>query len=119
MTRTGITFSHTAADDFEPYMTPNGPEGDVHWIRDTGDDGVATRTGIWRADERSMPDAFEVVFAGAETILILEGALEIFVYADESTRVLSAGDIASFEKGAKTRWTRRSPVIKTLMFIAE
>lgn len=119
MNRTGINFSNVAAEDFEPYMTPNGPEGDVHWIRESGEDGVATRTGIWRGDESNMPGAFEVVFAGAETIVILEGSLEIYVYADDSTRVLTTGDIASFEKGSKTRWTRRSSTIKTIMFIAE
>lgn len=113
-----VNFSNTEVVDFSPYMTPNGPEGEVHWIRESGSDGVATQTGLWRGDEKTMPDSFEINFSGAESILVLEGSLAVHIHDSQVTKVLNEGDIATFEKGAQVRWTRKTPLVKTLMFIA-
>lgn len=117
-TMNDIRVDHIGASDFVPYDTPAGAEGEVHWIRNAGQDGVDTRTGIWRADERTMPQDLDVVFAGAETIYMIEGELHIVDVRSSETFVLTPGNIASFDRGTPTIWRRISSSIKTLMFIA-
>jgi uncharacterized cupin superfamily protein len=57
------------------------------------------------------------VFAGDETILVLEGEVEVDV--EPSTKVrLRAGDIASFKKGTTSHWNITSDQYKELFVYA-
>lgn len=103
--------------NYEPFMAGQAQEGEVSWIRSAGSDSVDLKVGLWRATPEMLPDSFPVTFAGAETLHVLDGELEITVGSAETVR-LTPGDICSFEKGTDTRWRVRSP-FKALMVIAD
>jgi uncharacterized cupin superfamily protein len=113
-----VRTSSASATDYQPFETPNGAEGEVHWIRESGTDGVDLRTGIWRCAPGQIPDAMPVTFAGAETLYLIEGDLHIDLVEQGRTLKLCPGDIASFERGTPTLWTVKTPV-KALMVIAD
>ena len=62
--------------------------------------------GFWRVPAGEVPGPFDYESELDETIHVLEGALTIEVDGGP-TLELRAGDLASFEKGTKTRWTLR------------
>jgi uncharacterized protein len=111
-----VQTSHAEATDYEPFMTDHGQEGDVHWIRTSGADGVALKVGLWRALPGSLPEHLPVTFAGAETLFVLEGRLDVEVTDGEDLR-LAPNDIATFEKGTETVWRVHAP-FKALMVIS-
>jgi len=57
------------------------------------------------------------VFVGDETILVLEGEVEVDVEPDTKLH-LTTGDIASFKKGATSLWTIRSDEYKEVFIYA-
>jgi uncharacterized cupin superfamily protein len=93
--------------DYEPFIVNGQHTGDVHWLRDEGNDGV--QTGIWRVQPGQPPagELSEFVFHRDETIHVLEGRVEIEV--DGERLDLRAGDVASFRRGAQTRWRVHAP----------
>jgi uncharacterized cupin superfamily protein len=113
-----VRTSSASATDYQPFDTPNGAEGEVHWIRESGSDGVDLRSGIWRCAPGQIPDALPVTFAGAETLYLIEGDLHVELVDQDRTLELRAGDIASFERGTPTLWSVKTPV-KALMVIAD
>lgn len=117
MTVNPIKTGNQAVGRFEPYMTPSGPEGEVSWIRESGEDGVDVRVGIWRCLENEFPDPFPVTFAGAETLYVLEGTLSLKDLERGGTTTHTVGDIVSVERGTRTEWSL-SPTFSALMFIA-
>ncbi|MFT3863252.1 MAG: cupin domain-containing protein [Solirubrobacterales bacterium] len=98
-------------------MTDHGQEGEVHWIRCEGSDGVSLKVGIWRASPGDIPESMPVTFVGSETLHVLEGRLDLDIEGAEGVS-LTPGDIVNFEKGTETVWKLRSP-FKALMVIAE
>lgn len=112
-----VRTSTANATEYQPFDTPNGAEGEVHWIRDSGADGVDLRSGIWRCAPGQIPDALPVTFAGAETLFLIEGELHVELVDQGHTLKLRTGDIASFERGTPTLWSVKTPV-KALMVIA-
>lgn len=75
----------------------------VHELRSTtGDAG-----NVWAAVVTVDPCSFSYVFAGDETLHILEGRATVELHESESVE-LSAGVIASFRKGTRSRWTVHS-----------
>jgi uncharacterized cupin superfamily protein len=108
--------SHADATDYVPFMTDHGQEGEVHWVRTEGSDGVTMKAGIWRAAPGDIPENMPVTFVGSETLFVLEGQLDIDIESGESVS-LTTGDIVNFEKGTESVWKLRSP-FKALMVIA-
>jgi len=89
--------------------------GRVFWIRNE----PHLQVGIWsfnQDDIRSAPPA-PYVFVGDETILVLEGEIEIDVEPDTKVH-LRAGDIASFKKGATSQWNLISDEYKEVFVYA-
>ena len=94
----------------EPYDVRRGEVlGRVFWIRNE----PHLQVGIWSVnqdDVRSTPNA-PYVFVGDETILVLEGEVEVDV--EPNTKLhLRTGDIASFKKGATSLWNITSDEYK-------
>ncbi|MBJ7324373.1 MAG: cupin domain-containing protein [Rhodococcus sp.] len=99
------------ATAYEPFLVGDRQLGDVHWLRqDAGDTGVVL-AGLWKAENGSVPDAFEYPFHYDETIQVLEGSVTID-FPNAPSVTLSAGDLASFAKGTTSTWRVRSPFKK-------
>jgi len=89
--------------------------GRVFWIRNE----PRLQVGIWSVDQddvRSTPNV-PYVFVGDETILVLEGEVEIDVEPDTKLH-LRTGDIASFKKGATSVWNIISDEYKEVFIYA-
>lgn len=112
-----IQISNIDATAFEPYMTPDGAEGEIHWISKLDVQGVLTQVGIWRGGPTTVPEALPVTFGATETVQILSGQLDIELVDEGRTLAMKAGDIATFPKSTKTIWKIRDEV-RTLLFIA-
>jgi uncharacterized cupin superfamily protein len=100
----------------EPFDVGRGTLfGRVFWIRNE----AHLQVGIWSVnqdDVRSGPPA-PYVFSGDETILVLEGEIEIDV--EPNTKLhLRAGDVASFKKGATSQWNIISDEYKEVFVYA-
>lgn len=114
----GVSVARAATEVNEPFMTPSGQEGSVYWVRESGSDGIQTRTALWQSDAESAPESLEITLGEAETYLVLRGRMEIYSYADDERLSLGEGDIVTFERGTRMRLTRLEPVLKTLMVIS-
>lgn len=99
----GVFRSNTETDAFEPDGEMGGL---VHVVR--GDDDV--QAGLWQAPDGLPP--FEVELDHHETVLVLEGSVEIEI-EDGPTFELRPGDIASFRRGIRSTW-RPEPGFKEL-----
>ena len=94
--------SALSTNDYEPFMLGDKQAGEVHWLTQTNSSGEPTFSGLWRC----QPMTFDYEFPGDEAIHVLEG--ELLIEMDGSSITLKAGDIASFNKGIKSRWTIQS-----------
>ncbi len=76
----------------------------VHELRNTtGPDGS-----VWAAIVTIEPVTIYYTFKGDETIHVLEGEVSVTV-DDDRTVDLRAGDVASFKKGARSKWVVKTP----------
>lgn len=94
--------THDAHDPgkYEPFEV-----GNVQWVRRPGDgDRPALSAGFWHVTPEEAPEPFDLLIEADETIHIIEGHLHIEVIGGE-TFDLKPGSAASFNKGAKTRWS--------------
>ena len=99
----------------EPYDVGRGTKlGRVFWIRNE----PHLQVGLWSVNQddlRTAPAPY--VFTGDETILVLEGEVEVDV--EPSTKVrLRAGGIASFKKGTTSQWNITSDEYKEVFIYA-
>ena len=79
--------------------------GQVQWVRRPGDGNrPALSAGFWHVTPEEAPAPFELLIEADETIHIIEGHLHIEVIGGASFD-LKPGSAASFNKGARTRWT--------------
>lgn len=77
----------------------------VHELRDTpGPDGS-----VWAGIVTIEPVTIHYTFKGHETIHVLEGEVSITVDEDRTVD-LRAGDVASFRKGARSKWVVKTPL---------
>jgi uncharacterized cupin superfamily protein len=79
--------------------------GVISYLRQ--DDKVVA--GLWTVTPAEAPGVVEVPFPHDETLIVLEGKVEIEV-VDGATYVLSPGDSASFTKGTPARWRILEPL---------
>lgn len=85
---------------YEPFIL-----GQVQWVRRSGDgDRPGLSAGFWHVTTAEAPEPFDLLIEADETIHIIEGHLHIEVEGGQSFD-LTPGSVASFNKGAQTRWT--------------
>jgi uncharacterized cupin superfamily protein len=104
------------ATSYEPYPMPEeilvegDPAAQVHWARASGPGEPPYFAGLWTA----QPSTFDYTFELNEFAHILEGHV---VVSQEGgpTLDLRPGDIATFPKGARTRWHIRAPLKKAFV----
>lgn len=90
--------------------------GQVQWLRRNGDGGnEALAAGIWHVTPEDAPGPFDLPIGEDETIYIVSGRLHIEVLGGD-TFDLTAGCMASFSKGAMTRWTVLEPTIEFFVY---
>jgi len=112
MTTNEFTVSgHHDPSGFEPFEL-----GEVQWIRRPGEGGrPALSSGFWRVTPDQAPEPFDLVGEADETITILEGHIQVEV---EGAGVydLTPGSAASFNKGARMRWTILEPTLEFFVY---
>jgi uncharacterized cupin superfamily protein len=104
------------ASTWEPYPMPKeilvkgDPAARVHWLRASGHGEPPYYTGLWTAE----PSVFDYTFEMNETLHVLEGYV-VVTQKDGPTLDLRPGDVATFPKGAVTRWDVREPFKKVFV----
>jgi uncharacterized cupin superfamily protein len=102
---------HHDSGAFEPFEV-----GQVRWLRRNGDGGnAALAAGIWTVSPEEAPEAFDLPITEDETIYIVSGHLRIEVIGGDSFD-LTAGSMASFSQGAKTRWQVLEPTVEFFVY---
>ncbi|MGT2463618.1 cupin domain-containing protein [Sinomonas atrocyanea] len=104
---------HTATDRAlaEPFAV-----GRVQWLRKPGDgERPELSGGIWTVTPEDAPETFDLIFDEDETLYIVEGHLRIEVIGGDAFD-LTDGSMASFNKGAKTRWTVVKPTTEFFVY---
>ena len=96
---------------FEPFEV-----GTVQWLRRPGDNGnEALSAGIWSVSPADAPEPFDLPIEEDETVYIVSGHLRIEVTGGD-TLDLTAGSMASFSRGAMTRWTIVEPTVEFFVY---
>ncbi len=113
---TAIAKTRTDSDAWDPYPLPaetivsGDPAAKVHWARVSAPGEPAYYAGVWTAE----PSTFNFAFELNETAVILEGEI-VVTQEGGPTLHLRAGDVATFPKGARTRWEIRSRLKKVFV----
>lgn len=105
--------THGMRDDnqLEPFEV-----GQVQWIRCPGEgDREALSCGFWHVTPDDAPEPFDLVSHGDETIFLLQGAIRIEPEGGEEF-TLTAGCTASFNDGARSRWTILESVVEHFVY---
>lgn len=90
--------------------------GQVQWLRRPADgDRPDLSCGIWTVTPEEAPDPVDLVMHQDESLYIISGHLRIEVIGGE-TFDLTDGSMASFNKGAKTRWTILKPTVEFFVY---
>lgn len=111
-----IAKTRVDAANWEPYPMPKeilvegDPVAKVHWARVSAQGEPGYYAGIWTA----QPSVFDYTFEMNETAHILEGHV-VVTQKDGPTLELRPGDVATFPKGAVTRWTVRAALKKVFV----
>lgn len=106
-----IAQSNVNCDSYTPMSIEGEDHGVVHFIRNDENNGRVYRSALWKLEESDLPYASPYVFVNDETMMILEGELEM-TFEDGGKTVLRKGDIASFAAGTKTEWVINKPFKK-------
>ena len=91
--------------EYEPYngfdaVLEGDPAAGVAWLRTTSSGEGVLYAGMFTV----APSRFRYTFAADESLHVLEGEVEIDIDGGPMVR-LTAGDIASFARGARSTWT--------------
>ncbi len=104
-----IRHSKDSTTEFEPFALEDVLEGDprsgVHWLQTEGSTDATLMSGIFTC----QPSRFRYVFETDETIHVIEGRAKVTLDSGEAVE-LSAGDIASFPRGAHAIWEISEPL---------
>lgn len=98
----------TAAEPFDV--------GVVQWIRHPGDgDRPDMSAGFWFISPDETPGPMEVVGHADETVYIVEGKVRVQAAGSEAVE-LTAGSVASFNKGDAITWTVLEPTVEFFVY---
>lgn len=90
--------------------------GQVQWIRRFGEGArEALACGYWHVTPAEAPEPFDLLMEADETIHIIEGHLRIEVEGGDAYD-LTSGGAASFNRGARTRWTVLAPTVEFFVY---
>jgi len=96
---------------YEPFEV-----GSVQWLRRNDDGGrPQLAAGIWSVTPEQAPETFDLTIEEDETLYVISGHLQIDVIGGESFDLVD-GSMASFNKGAKTRWTVVEPTVEFFVY---
>lgn len=106
-------------DGFVPYEYEEpgaGPQsfGEIAPIRMEGSTGQVLAVGIWRMLEDTTSPVYTSQ-VGDETFLVLEGSVDIEDLDTGQTHTFREGDVVSWSKGMRTRWTVHAPFRKLVV----
>lgn len=108
-----LTQTNVAATEWDPYPLPaesiraGDPAARVHWCRVSGPGEPAYYAGLWTA----QPSTFDYTFELNEALVVLEGHFIVTVEGHAPVH-FRAGDVATFRRGARTRWEVVAPMKK-------
>lgn len=106
----------TASSTLDPARNEPFELGHVQWVRRFGEgDRPALACGYWHVTPAEAPEPFDLLMEADETIHIIEGHLRIEVEGGEAYD-LTAGSSASFNKGARTRWSVLAPTVEFFVY---
>ncbi len=106
----------TTAANLDPTKNEPFELGQVQWVRRFGDgERAPLACGFWHVTPDEAPEPFDLLIEADETITILEGHLTIEI-AEGETYDLTPGGAASFNKGAKTKWTVHEPTVEFFVY---
>lgn len=90
--------------------------GTVQWIRRPGDgDRPGLSAGFWFISPDQTPGPMLVVGHADETVHIIEGRVRIEPEGGDATE-LTAGSVASFNKGVPVTWTVLEPTVEFFVY---
>ncbi|WP_165390386.1 cupin domain-containing protein [Thalassococcus sp. S3] len=103
-------------EGFEPfhYEEPDtGAQafGEITTVRMEGSSGQVLAVGLWRVAEDTTSPVYSSQL-GDETFVVLEGSVDIEDLDTGQTHSFGVGDIVSWSKGMRTRWTIHAPFKK-------
>ncbi|WP_159699000.1 cupin domain-containing protein [Arthrobacter sp. 18067] len=104
--------------DFTPMTIDGESHGEVHFFRDDNAHQRLNRVAVWRLTAEQVPYESPYDFRSDETILILEGELEM-TFEDGTVQVLRTGDVVSVLAGTRTTWRINSPFKKFVVEVGK
>lgn len=112
-------FTYVIAGHEEPQYVPftvieGGPSyGEIAVLRKGSYDGKVLVAGFWKV-QPSVSGIYDIPL-GDESGFIIEGAADIELLDSGKVIHIEAGQLYSFKKGTRTRWTILSPFKKFLV----
>ena len=109
-------FTHVIAGHDEPQYVPftvtdGGPSyGEIAVLRKGSHDGKVLVAGFWRV-QPSVSGVYDIPL-GDESGFVIEGSADIELLDTGKVIRLEAGQLYSFKKGTRTRWTILTPFKK-------
>ncbi|WP_029265210.1 MULTISPECIES: cupin domain-containing protein [unclassified Microbacterium] len=105
---TTAQYDRSAAEPFEV--------GTVQWTRRPGQgEREALSSGFWFITPEETPGPMRVVGHADETVHIIEGHLRVEV-EDGDAFELTAGSVATFNKGTAALWTVLAPTVEFFVY---
>lgn len=90
--------------------------GQVQWLRKPGDgERGELSCGLWTVTPEDAPEPTDLEIHQDETLYIVSGHLRVEVLGGQ-TLELTEGSMASFNQGAKTRWTVLKPTVEFFVY---
>lgn len=90
--------------------------GTVQWVRRPGEGERADLSaGFWFVSPEQTPGPMRVVGHADETVHIVEGRVRIEPEGQDAVE-LTAGSVASFNKGAPVTWTVLEPTVEFFVY---
>jgi uncharacterized cupin superfamily protein len=90
--------------------------GTVQWVRRPGDGGrQELSSGFWFISPEQTPGPMEVEGHADETVYIVEGRVRVQPAGEDAVE-LTAGSVASFNKGVPVTWTVLEPTVEFFVY---
>jgi uncharacterized cupin superfamily protein len=110
------TSNYTLHDSIDPSKAEPFEVGNVQWLRRPGNgDRDILSSGFWFITPEETPGPMQIVGHADETIFIIEGRVRIQPHGQEAVE-LSAGAMASINKGVPVTWTVLEPTTELFVY---